>query len=443
MRISATGGDATAATALGPQQITHQWPHALPNGGRFLYYVQGAADSSGIYLGSLDGSPPVRLAPSDSAGLFISNGPGPTEASRGAGWLLRVRSGSLIAQRLDVAEAKLVGEPITVGDGVAVDRNRAAVSVAAAHSIAYRPDGGQLRQLTWVDRSGTPRGTIGEPDRNDLGAPRMSPDGRRVVVTRTVQGNTDLWLLDGTVASRFTFDPAPDGGPIWSPDGSRIVFRSNRAGRFFDLYQKPSSGGGVEELIIASDQHKAPVSWSPDGKFLMYPSFDSKTDNDLWVVPMLGDRTPAVFLKTPFSEAFAMFSPDGRWVAYDSNESGRMEIYVRPFVPPGSEAQSSGQWQVSVSGGMYPYWRPDGKELYYVDSAGAMMAVPIMATGSSLEPGAPVRLFRSRIVGGGGRGDSSTGRHYEVAHDGRFLINTILDDAAAPITLVMNWRPPN
>jgi serine/threonine protein kinase len=440
MRTSATGSNVTAATVLGPRQTGHMWPSALPDGRQFLFYVQGAADASGIYLGALDGSAPARLAPADSAGLFLMAGAGSTESFRGDGWLLWVRSGSLVAQRLDVEQGKLTGEPIALADGVAVARFRASISAAAAGAIAYRPEGNHLRQLTWVDRSGTARGTIGDPDRNDLTAPRVSPDGSRVVVSRKVQGNIDVWLLDGAVASRLTFDAAADLYPLWSPDGTRIVFRSNRSGRFFDLYQKPSSGG-AEERIVASDQHKAATSWSADGRFLLYPSFDSQTNNDLWVVPMQGDRTPAVFLKTPFSEGFATFSPDGRWVAYDSNESGQMQIYIRPFVPPGSRGAAAAQWQVSTSGGMYPVWRPDGKELYYIDSFGTMMAAPIVVTGATLEPGAPVRLFQTRIVGGGG--DTGQGRYYDVARNGRFLINTVLDGAAAPITLVMNWRPPS
>ena len=120
---------------------------------------------------------------------------------------------------------------------------------------------------------------------------------------------------------------------------------------------------------------------------------------------MVGDRTPSVFLKTPFREAYGAFSPDGRWVAYQSNESGRSEIYVRPFVPPGAAGTGAGaaggQWQVSTAGGIHPVWRPDGKELYYLNPAGAMMAAPITVTGSTLEPGAPVVLFPTRIVGGG------------------------------------------
>ncbi len=188
-----------------------------------------------------------------------------------------------------------------------------------------------------------------------------------------------------------------------------------------------------------------PNSWSPDGRFLLYMSIDPQTNADLWVVPMEGDPTPSVFLKTPFREAYGAFSPDGRWVAYHSNESGRPEIYVRPFVPPDAAgtpaAAPRGQWQVSTAGGIMAAWRPDGTALYYLNPAGEMMAAPITVVGDTLEPGAPVVLFPTRIVGGGV--DAQQGRQYDVAPDGRFLINTELDaDAdAAPITLIQNWNP--
>jgi Tol biopolymer transport system component len=461
MRVSATGGAAAAVTTLGPQLGTHPW--FLPDGRRFLFYARGAPDTGGIYLGALDGSAPTRLTPADSAGVFLSSGQtsldvrasaGSAEASSEGGWLLWARMGTLVAQRLDLERAALTGEPVTLADGVAVDNSeRSAVSVAATGLVTYRTGGGNQRQLAWVDRSGTARGTVGDPDAT-LNAPRVSPDGRRVVVVRTVQSNQDLWLLDGARTSRFTFDPAAEYFPLWSPDGTRIVFRSIRTG-LGDLYQKLTSGAGVEERLVASDQIKAPSSWSADGRTLLYHSTDSQTNTDLWVVPMVGDRTPAVYLKTPFRENWGAFSPDGRWVAYHSNESGRMEIYVRAFVPPSAAGTAAGaersvrlqpdltvgQWQVSTAGGVYPVWRPDGKELYYLNPAGEMMAAPIASTGPTFEPGAPVVLFPTRIYGGGE--DVQQGRQYDVAPDGRFLINTVLDDAAAPITLIQHWQPGN
>jgi Tol biopolymer transport system component len=431
MRVSATGGAVVAATTLGPQQSGHVEPSFLPDGRRFLFSVRGTPDTAGIYLGALDGTAPTRLAPAESSGVYLPSG-----------WLLWVRADTqtLVAQRLDVAKAALTGEPVTLADGVAAfarSRRSASSSVAATGLVAYRTGGGGQRQLTWVDRSGTARGTVGDPDAT-LADPRVSPNGRRVAVTRTVQGNQDIWLLDGTRMSRFTFDPGVDSRPVWSPDGTQIVFRSQRAAPG-DLYQKLASGAGAEERLVASDQPKIPYRWSADGRFLLYHSVDPQTTNDLWVVPM-GGRTPSVFLKTPFREAYGAFSPDGRWVAYMSNESGRMEIYVRPFVPPGTGGPAAGgQWQVSTAGGIMPLWRPDGKELHYLNPTGAMMATPITVTGATLDPGAPVVLFPTRILGGGV--DAQQGWQYDIAPDGRFLINTELDSAVAPITLLMNWNP--
>jgi Tol biopolymer transport system component len=260
-------------------------------------------------------------------------------------------------------------------------------------------------------------------------------------VARTVQGNTDVWLLDGVRASRLTFDAAVDSYPVWSPDGSRIAFSSNRTGQL-DLYQMLTLGGVEERLLAASDQVRVPYSWSVDGRRLLYSSVASQGNVDLWIVPMVGERTPWAFAKTPFRESYGVFSPDGRWVAYQSNETGRPEVYVRPVVPPGAaatDAAAGGQWQVSTAGGVFPAWRPDCKELYYLNPAGVMMAASITVTGTALAPGAPVVLFPTRVSGGGV--DRQQGREYDVGPDGRFLINIELDSAAAPITLLMNWKP--
>jgi Tol biopolymer transport system component len=431
MRVGASGGAAVAATTLGPQQLYHRFPQFLPDGRRFLFYVAGTPATAGIYLGALDGDAPTRLTAADSAGVYLP------------GWLLWVRTGTLVAQRLDLANAVLTGEPVTLAAGVVTDRgrNQSPVSVAAKGLVAYRTGGGSSqRQLTWFDRSGGARGTVGDLD-DTFSNPRVSPDGRRVVVSRTMQGNRDLWLLDGARTSRLTFDPALDDRPIWSPDGMRIVFRSIRGAPRGDLYQMLANGAGVEERFFASEQSLTPSSWSLDGRFLMYLSTDPQTNADLWVVPMTGEPTPSVFLKTPFRETYAAFSPDGRWVAYHSNESGRNEVYVRPFVVTGATDNAAvGQWQVSTAGGITPMWRPDGKEIYYLNPAGEMMAASITVTGTTLQPGVPVRLFPTRIAGGGV--DTQGGRQYDVAPDGRFLINTVVDGGdAAPITLIQNWNP--
>ena len=448
MRVSASGGEVAAVTTIGPQQLNHRWPHALPDGYRFLFHAEGAPETTGIYLGTLDGSTPTRVTPADSAGVYL-----PAEASRNGGWLLWVRAGTLVAQRLDLAQAALTGEPVTLADGMAlVDEtytNRSDVSVAATGLVAYRTRAANQRQLTWVDPLGTARGTVGDPDGNNLLGPRVSPDGRRVAVSRTVAGNTDIWLLDGARMNRVTFDAASDRFPLWSPDGTRIVFGSSRSGRF-EIYEKLAGGAGVEERLVPAAQLAVAASWSPDGRFLLYinndpqrNTNDPQTNTDLWVLPMAGNRTPSVFLKTPFADRWGTFSPDGQWIAYHSSQSGQHEVYLRPFVPPGTSSTAAGaaegQRQVSTAGGVYPVWRPDGRELYYLDPESAMMAVPITVTGATLGLGAPVVLFPTRILGGGV--DSGLGPQYDVAPDGRFLINTVLDSAAAPITLLMNWNP--
>ena len=272
MRVAAIGGAATAVTTLG-QQLVHTAPHFLPDGRRFLFYAGGAADTAGVYLSALDGSAPTRLTPGDSGlaaltgGVYLpagrtslavrdSSGPRRAEASGEGGWLLWVRADTLVAQRLDLDRKTLTGDPINVGDSVIPG----AVSVSAAELVAYRTGTAGKQQLTWIDRSGTARGTVGDPD-GTLQHPRVFPGGRRVAVSRALQGNTDIWLLDGARASRLTFDPASDSYPMLSPDGTRIAFHSSRSGQY-DLYQKLTSGASAEERIVASDQAKVPGSWN-------------------------------------------------------------------------------------------------------------------------------------------------------------------------------------
>ena len=274
-RVSASGGPAAAVTTLDGETPGHRFPWFLPDGRRFLFFAVG--NSSGIYLGELDGSAPTLLTPSDGAGVFLPAGSGPADA-RGDGWLLWVRAGTLVAQRLDLQRKALVEAPVTLSDSVPVDTFFAsAVSASAAGPIAYRAGGASRRQLEWFDRSGTPLGTLGAPDDQGLSDPVLSPDGRQVAVVRRVQGNQDIWLLDGSRMTRFTFDPRPDRYPVWSRDGRWVVFSSNRkegaalrsaklAGR--DIYRKLSSGAGAEDLLLESPEDTLPRSMSPDDHFL-------------------------------------------------------------------------------------------------------------------------------------------------------------------------------
>jgi Tol biopolymer transport system component len=241
------------------------------------------------------------------------------------------------------------------------------------------------------------------------------------------------------VSSRFTFDSAGSGNAIWSPDGSQIIY-ANGGGQSADLFRKPSNGASKEEVIFHSDSIKAPLDWSSDGRWLLYTERSKDTGLDLYALPDTsglagGERKPIPYLVTPFNEQQAKFSPDGKWVAYSSNESGTLEVYVRPF-----PASSGGKWLVSNGGGNEVRWRPDGKELFYIAPSGALMAAPVNATGSALEVATPKALFRTEILGGLGGGATNSWR-YAVSKDGqRFLINSTMEQSvSAPITIVTNW----
>jgi eukaryotic-like serine/threonine-protein kinase len=440
--VSAAGGQATQALEKLEGQNDQRFPQFLPDGRHFLFFAVGPPNMQGIYLGSLDSKETKRLTAADTAGRYVASE-----------FLIWVQAGTLVAQRIDVQRGELVGSRITIADSVGFDANlrAAAFSVSETGLIAYRSGTASRRQLVWFDRTGKSLGVFGGPDEAAPSTPRISPDGRRVAVYRVVQGNADIWLLDGTRTTRLTFDAALDRFPLWSPDGTRIVFDSNRKGTR-DFYVKSSNGTGSEELLFESPADKAAYDWSPDSRFILFRNQEEQTGRDIWVLPLDG-RKPWVFLKASFDEHQAHFSPDGRWVVYASNESGREEIYVRPFVPQAAagstkETQStdgtrqvSGQWQVSTAGGIFPRWSKDGRELYYLGPLGEIMAASVRVTDTTFDVGTPVKLFDTHIYGGGV--DANQGRQYDVTSDGRFLINTVLDEAPAPITILQNWKPPS
>jgi Tol biopolymer transport system component len=422
-RVSAAGGEARPLLSIDQsrQERDHRWPRFLPDGRHFLYTIRSTSNYAGIYVGTLDSQERRRLLADVSSSDYVPSGKG--------GYMLFWRGGTLMGQPFDTGKQQLSGEPFPVAEAVGYSPALTLAAFAVSENGVLVHHSGQTgqNQLTWFDRGGKRLGTVAE-----VGVslrPSLSPDEKQVVVDR-VEGatsNYDIWLteLARGVSSRFTFDPTSDFQPVWSPDGSRIVFTSNRAGTF-NLYQKIASGAGTDELLLKSANSKFPNDWSLDGQFLLYDDVDPKTKGDLWVLPMSGDRKPIPFLRTEFNERSAVFSPDGKWISYDSDESGKAEVYVQSFPASGAK------WQISKVGGTLPRWRRDGKELFYLAADRKLMAVEVKL-GPAFQAGIPRPLFDSRM-------DTANVR-YTVTRDGqRFLIPTpIVEASSTPPTVVINW----
>jgi Tol biopolymer transport system component len=430
LRVMAAGGTPVSVTQLASATGSHRFPQFLPDGRHFLFLGgSGSEVEQGMYVGTLDGGESKRVVGATSVAVYAR----PNS-------LLWVEEGVLVAQRFDPASAIVSGEPIPVVQDVGLDEAvyRGAFAVSATGVLAHRTGVGQRRQLTWVDRAGVALGTVGPPDETGLSGAELAPDGKRVAVMRTVQGNTDVWLIDTgrDVLRRFTLHPGLDGGPLWSSDGTRVVFSSRRNDVVY-VFEKAANGAVEERRLLASGEPQLALDWSRDGQWLLYNTRHPKTGLDIWAAPMANDHTPVPVINTRFDETAGQFSPDGRWMAYQSNESRPVQIYIRPFPGPGSPRQ------LTTAGGSQPRWRPDGKELFYVGLDGRLMAVPIaVGADRQLETGTAVALFRPQLATGpninsGGQGSKA---QYAVASDDRFLMNITLEAAnAPPIGVVLNW----
>jgi Tol biopolymer transport system component len=355
--------------------------------------------------------------------------------------LLFLRETTLMAQPFDPDLLALVGEAFPVAEQIQTfgAPSYGFFSASDAGVLTYQTGTAVARpQLTWLDRTGKSLATVGSPAA--YGDLALSQDGKKAAVSfldSPQQRTYDIWLVDlerGGLPTRITFDAANDVSPIWSPDGSRVVFASNRKGSAppLDLYQKASTGS--EDVLVADNLNKYPTSWSPDGRFILYTSI-AGGGGDLWILPLSGDRKPFPFLQPRFIETQGQFSPDGRWIAYISNESGRGEVYVAPFGGP--SGVQSGKWQVSTGGGDQPRWSRDGKEIYYVTQAPAntLMVAAVSVRDSAFDVGAVKALFAVRPAG-------TPRNSYQVSPDGqRFLVNMgpVQAPTATPITVVMNW----
>jgi Tol biopolymer transport system component/DNA-binding winged helix-turn-helix (wHTH) protein len=427
-RISASGdGQPEAVTAI--DAGSHRHPHFLPDGRHFLYVDTGA--SRGVYVGDLKKSAaPKRLSiVADAAVEFAA-----------PNHLLFVMQSALFGQRFDPDTLTLSGDPLRIAEQVTVDAamNRAAISASENGSIIYRTgSGGGQRQFVWFDRRGQETEHVGEPDGSGVLGPALSPDGEHIAMYRTVDGNSDIWLMEVErgVRERLTLDTAGEVNPVWSPDRRRIAFSSNRDGAY-DLYVKSISSPETE-LLLRTEEPKSASSWSPDGRYLLYRTASRDFSYDIWALPFDDAGKPGKpfpVMQTKAEEREAEFSPNGKWIAYQSTYSGRSEVYIQQF--PADE--NSILLPVSTNGGAQPRWGGNN-ELFYIALDGQLMSVPISYApdGKEIRPQTPVSLFATRV---GGAVHSNDRQQYVVSSDGkRFLMNTLIE-ANSPITVILNWK---
>jgi Tol biopolymer transport system component/DNA-binding winged helix-turn-helix (wHTH) protein len=435
-RVAAGGGIVTRVTGfeqLLATTMSNRWPVFLPDGKHFLYTsvdfgtdLQGEA--SAINLASLDSTAHQRLLTSSSNVAYVP-----------PGYLLFFRNGTLMAQRFDAERQQLQGDSFAVANDVAYLSSvaRALFSVSQNGTLVYqRSDGTTFSHLEWFDRNGKHLGGVDVPAR--YANPKLSPDGKRVAVDidDPQSFNTDIWILGPSHSEprRLTFDPGQDEAPLWSHDGSRIMWLTDRGGKN-SFYVKAADRSGVEQSVTASvlaglSFASAPSDWSSDGRFLLYTDMHEGTGLHLWVLPLTG-AAPYRLVDGAAADVEGQFSPDCRWVAYSSNESGHWEVYVAPF------PRKEGKYQISTDGGQQPRWRKDGKELFFLSRDRELMAVSVKG-GTKFEFTAPRALFETQAH------EPITAEEfftYDASGDGQnFVINMNEErNNPLPVDIILNW----
>ena len=415
-RVNATGGTATRVTPPETTARGHRWPWFFGDGQHFLYLAGDITFE--LRVGSL-------ASPSSTEII----GAAESHAAYAAGYLFFVRGGNLMAQAFDAADRKPLGEPFDLGrrTGIEPHNQQGMFAVSAAGALVYRASARTKSQLTWFDRAGSARGTVG-----DVGVYYnldLSADGRRVAVARMTdvggRNDFDIWTIEVAtgIATRLTDDgPAWQFDPTWSPGGTRVAFNEKPIPTkgWFGLSALASDGRDeVNRLVVpANGPSITAPDWAPSD-IIVYDD-----GSDLWTLAMSGDRKPTLFLDTKYNETHGALSPNGRWIAHQSNASGRLEVIVRPF--PGKEPAH----RISRDGGMYAAWRSDGRELFFLAPDGTMMAAGF-DPGTGPVDAEPQKLFATPLPFG-------NNHPYAVAPDGqRFLFPRPFDQ---PPRLILDWH---
>ena len=423
-RVAASGGTVTQETTLDETRAesSHRWPVFLPDGRHYIYLsanFAGQFDKNALFLGELGSKERRLLAPASSNAAYAE-----------PGYLIYARDNTLVAQTFNPNSLAIGGDPhpllkeiyyLPVVDLALFDVAKDGTLVAQTGMALA------ISRLTWFDRKGKTLGTLGGA--GSYGNPTLSPDGQKVAFDQRDGRAIGIWVQDlkTETLSRLTLHPSLNQVPVWSPDGKKIVFTSNRL-LINKMYEKNADGSGAEEQIsdMRAGRMLNPWDWSRDGKYLLL-----RNERELWYYSLKEDKSRE-YIKGPGVVRNAQFSPDGKFVAYASNETGDWEVYVSPF------PEASSKWMVSQGGGAEPRWRADGKELFYVSPEGKLMAAGVKL-GTSFESMTPGALFQTRR-----RQEISSQDvfSYTVSQDGsKFLFNTLLEQREAPpLSIVLNWE---
>jgi Tol biopolymer transport system component len=434
--VPASGGVATPATRLDKAsgEVQHGYPAFLPDGRHFMYFSigsrsRGALDPQGVYLGSLDATEPAKL-------LL----PGATQARYANGHVLFVQNGTLMAQPFELESRERRGAPLPLVEDVKLATTGASgetvsFSVSDNGVLVYQAAPGIESRPVSFDRAGKQLAVLTTPaDYSDVA---LSPDGAHLAVSvrDPARSTRDLWLYDisGSRGQRLTFDPADEFAPVWSPDGTRLLFSSMTNGQV-DLHVKEVSGAG-DALHLQVDNlglGRYAADWSGDGRYIMYIGGGRAiARSDLWVAPVTSPGEARALLDSPFVETHGRFDPRGKWFVYASNETGQLEVYVDRFPERGAKRL------VSTSGGGWPRWSRDGSEIVYLSRDNQLMTVAVHATRDGLDIAAPSPLFAVRP-----RPPVRLDAYpYDVSPDGqRFVVNTLIEETTSTtITMLLNW----
>jgi Tol biopolymer transport system component/predicted Ser/Thr protein kinase len=409
-RIAANGGTPVVTTVFAKGTSTHRWPQFIATANALLYTASGTIGSmtgADLWLAPLKGGEPKLLVRGAYSGKIVESAQG--------NFLVYVREGALFGVAFDPQTLEVTGTAIPLLEDLGGDVVSGAghFDISRSGTLLYR-NGRQAEQtwpVLWLDKTGQTKPLLANPA--TYGAPRFSPDGKRLAlnIRNGTSGGADLHLFD---LERETLSRLTSTGketyavsyPVWTPDGKHIVVRHPApAGSGLAWYR--ADGAGEAQLLLESANNLWPSGFSPDGKVLAFNRNSPETLVDLWTLPLdLSDPEhpkagkPQVFVQTPAAEYGAAISPDGKWVAYASSESGVNEVYVKPFLASGGG--SGGRWQISAGGGQWPLWAPDGRVLYFTSLDNHILVADVEVRGDAFVSGKP-RLWSPtpiRNVGG-------------------------------------------